>query len=163
MPATTRRAFPTTTPETFTATAEDAGRGRVRLKLPFDPNERWGEKPRHPVGGTVGGAKIRGTVEGGSRELLLGAMWVRDAAVAVGEAVDVVLEPEGPQAGDLGADLRDALDADPEARAFFDGLAQFYRKAYLRYIDATKRKPELRAARIAEVVALCREGRKQRS
>src|SRR3712207_7886764 len=29
----------------------------------------------------------------------------------------------------------------PNAAAFFDSLAQFYRKAYLRWIDATKRRP----------------------
>jgi hypothetical protein len=31
-------------------------------------------------------------------------------------------------------------------------LAQFYRRAYLRWIDATKRSPDKRAARIAEMV-----------
>ena len=50
----------------------------------------------------------------------------------------------------------------PAAAAFFDTLAQFYRKAYLRWIDATKRRPDLRAARIAEVVDLLAAGIKQR-
>jgi uncharacterized protein YdeI (YjbR/CyaY-like superfamily) len=45
-------------------------------------------------------------------------------------------------------------DANPAAGAFFDTLAQFYRKAYLRWIDATTRRPEVRAARIAEIVDL---------
>ena len=79
-----------------------------------------------------------------------------------GATVKVVLEPEGPQATELAADIQAALDADPDAKAFFDGLAQFYRKAYLKHIDATKRSPELRAARIAEVVALCHDQRKER-
>jgi hypothetical protein len=47
--------------------------------------------------------------------------------------------------------------------AFFDTLAQFYRKAYLRWIDATTGRPEVRAARIAEVVDLLAAGIKQRS
>ena len=51
---------------------------------------------------------------------------------------------------------------DPAAGEFFDSIAQFYRRAYLRYIDATKRRPEERAARIAEVVALLAAGIKQR-
>jgi uncharacterized protein YdeI (YjbR/CyaY-like superfamily) len=89
-------------------------------------------------------------------------MWVRDAAITVGATVDVVLVPEGPQAGELADDLRAALDADPAAKTFFDGLAQFYRKAYVRYVEATKGKPDVRADRIAEVVALCRDGHKQR-
>jgi hypothetical protein len=41
-------------------------------------------------------------------------------------------------------------------------LAQFYRKAYLRYIDATTRRPDLRAARIAEVTDLLEKGIKER-
>jgi hypothetical protein len=55
---------------------------------------------------------------------------------------------------ELADDIAAALDANPAAAAFFDTLAQFYRKAYLRYIDATTRRPDLRAARIAEVVDL---------
>ena len=52
--------------------------------------------------------------------------------------------------------------ANPAAAAFFDTLAQFYRKAYLRWIDGTTRRPDLRAARIAEVVDLLAAGVKQR-
>ena len=48
------------------------------------------------------------------------------------------------------------------AAAFLDSLAQFYRQAYLRWIDATTRRPDLRAARIAEVVDLLAAGIKQR-
>ncbi|HEY4866066.1 MAG TPA: YdeI/OmpD-associated family protein [Candidatus Dormibacteraeota bacterium] len=40
-------------------------------------------------------------------------------------------------------------------RRAFDSLATFYRKGWLR-IDATKRRPEVRAERIAEIVALSR-------
>jgi uncharacterized protein YdeI (YjbR/CyaY-like superfamily) len=74
----------------------------------------------------------------------------------------VELEPEGPQRTDLADDIAAALDANPAAAAFFDTLAQFYRKAYLRWIDATARRPGLRAARIAEVVDLLAAGIKQR-
>ena len=162
MPETTRRVSLTTPPERFTTTAEDAGRGRIRLALPFDPAKTWGAKPRHHVGGTVEGAKVRGTIDDGARELVLGAMWVKDAGIDAGTEVEVVLVPEGPQAAELAPDIQAALDADPKAKAFFEGLAQFYRKAYLRHIDATKRSPELRAERIAEVVALCHERRKER-
>ena len=55
-----------------------------------------------------------------------------------------------------------ALAANPASAAFFDTLAQFYRRAYLRWIDGTTRRPELRAARIAEVVDLLAAGIKQR-
>jgi len=89
-------------------------------------------------------------------------MWLRDTGVAVGDGVTVELAPEGPQRGDLADDIAAALEANPAAGAFFDTLAQFYRTAYLRWIDATTRRPEVRAARIAEVVDLLAAGVKQR-
>jgi hypothetical protein len=55
-----------------------------------------------------------------------------------------------------------ALESDPAAAEFFDGLPQFYRSAYLRWIDATKERPDERAARIREVVALLTTGTRQR-
>lgn len=74
----------------------------------------------------------------------------------------MVLAPEGPQRDDLEPDVRAALDASPAAGAFFDSLAQFYRRAYLRWIDATRGRPEVRADRIAEVVDLLANGVKER-
>ena len=59
-------------------------------------------------------------------------------------------------------DIVAALDADLEAARFFDGLASFYRKNFLRWIGATKRRPELRAQRIAELVELMKAGKKER-
>ncbi|WP_204083000.1 YdeI/OmpD-associated family protein [Asanoa ishikariensis] len=56
-----------------------------------------------------------------------------------------------------------ALDADPQAADFFDALAQFYRRAYLRWIDGTKRRPEQRAQRIAEMIRLLEAGQKERT
>jgi len=74
----------------------------------------------------------------------------------------VELSPEGPQRSQLPQDLAAALDADPAAGRFFDSLAQFYRKAYLTWIDATRRNPERRAERIAVVVRLLADGKKNR-
>jgi uncharacterized protein YdeI (YjbR/CyaY-like superfamily) len=89
-------------------------------------------------------------------------MWMRDAGVAAGDDVLVELAPEGPQRGDLADDISAALEANPADAAFFDTLAQYYRKAYLRWVDATTRRPDLRASRIAEVVDLLAAGIKQR-
>ena len=59
-----------------------------------------------------------------------------------------MLYPEGPQRANLAPDVAAAVDTAPDAAAFFDSLAQFYRRGYLRWIDATKRSPDKRAARI---------------
>ena len=134
------------------------------IAIPFDPDRVWGAKAAHPVGGTINGRKVRGRIAPAGRgwALTLTPMWLRDAGVAGGDDVLVELAPEGPQRADLADDIAAALDASPAAAAFFDTLAQFYRKAYLRWIDATTRRPDLRAARIAEVVDLLAAGIRQR-
>jgi len=145
--------------------------GRAVIAVPFDPDETWGAKAFHLVGGTIEtvagtscGRRLRGriTPDGAQWVFTLNPMWAGDTGVAVGDEVIVELEPEGPQRGDLADDIAAALDANPEAAAFFDTLAQFYRKAYLRWIDATTRRPDARAARIVEVVDLLAAGVKER-
>jgi hypothetical protein len=146
--------------------------GRAVVAVPFDPDEMWGAKAFHLVGGTIQpvaatacGRRLRGRIapDGGQWVFTLNPMWMRDTGVAVGDEVVVELAPEGPQRGDLADDIAAALEANPAAGAFFDTLAQFYRKAYLRYIDATTRRPDVRVARIAEVVNLLAAGIKERS
>ncbi len=149
----------------FTTTVTIDRQGRVHVPVPFDPDEAWGAKPRHHVGGSLAGHRLRGTVDAapdGGHVLVLGPSWCRDMGIADGARVEAVLEPEGPQRGDLAPDIAAALDASPQAAAFFDSLAQFYRKGYLRYIDATKRRPDQRPVRIAEVIGLLEAGRKER-
>ncbi len=147
---------------TATVTADD--RRRVLVPVPFDPDAAWGPKPEHHVAGTVSGMGVRAVIEplGTGRGILLGPAWRRGCGIGPGAVVDVVLIPEGPQRADLAADVAAALDAEPDAAAFFDSLAQFYRRGYLRWIDATKRSPERRAARITEMVELLKAGVKQR-
>jgi hypothetical protein len=141
-----------------------APRGKAVIPVPFDPDAAWGSKTRHHVSGTINGTHVRGVIEaaGASFHLSVGPAWLRDCGVAIGDSVEVKITPEGPQRGDLADDVAAALAAAPEAGAFFDSLAQFYRRGYLRWIDATKRRPDLRAARIAEMIELLREGKKQR-
>ncbi|MEP7022107.1 MAG: YdeI/OmpD-associated family protein [Pseudonocardiales bacterium] len=134
------------------------------IPVPFDPGSVWGTKARHHVGGTVNGVRVRGIVEpaGNGYGFTLGPAWLRDCNLAAGSPVMVEIEPEGPQRDDLAEDVIAALAARPQAAAFFDSLAQFYRKAYLRRIEATRRMPEQRAQRIAEMIELLESGHKQR-
>jgi hypothetical protein len=136
------------------------GQGRAVLRVPFDPDEVWTPKPRHHVGGTINGRRVRGIIErhDGAWGLRLGPAWLRDCGVAVGDEVEVEIEPEGPQRGDLADDIAAALVANPQAGEFFDGLAQFYRRGYLRWIEATKRNPAERDRRIARTVELLAAG-----
>jgi hypothetical protein len=144
----------------FTVTVVDGGSGRVLVPAPFDPDVVWGHKTRHPVGGTVDGRRVRGVVElhDGRPGFMIGAAWLRGCRLSPGDTVDVEIAPEGPQRQDLSDDVAAALEASPQAGQFFDALAQFYRRGYLRWIDSTKRSPELRRERLATMVRLLEAG-----
>ena len=144
----------------FVVTVSDGGRGRIFVPVPFNADAEWGPKPRHPVGGTLNGTRVRAVVElhQGVQGFLVGPSWLRGCDLSPGDQAQVYVEPEGPQRTDLADDIAAALQANPRAAQFFDGLAQFYRRGYLRWIDATRRSPELRQQRIATMVQLLEAG-----
>lgn len=146
----------------FQTTIAKSG-SRVFIAIPFNPNEVWGVKQRHYITGSVNGCTVRGSLgsDGTQYFLPLGAAWRRDNGLDAGAMVNVVLSPEGPQTESLAADVTAALDAEPEAKAFFESLATFYRNNYIKSIEGAKR-PETRAARLAEMMQLLREGKKQK-
>ena len=147
----------------FRTTLGARPRGGVSVRLPFSPDEAWGQRARHDVHGTIAGYGMRGklTAVDDGFELRLGPSWCRDPRMVAGAEVDVVLAPEGPGRGSMGQDVDAALDAAPDARAFFESLPTFDRKNYARWLDSAKR-PETRARRIAEFVDLLRAGRRER-
>ena len=136
---------------------------RTLIVIPFDPNDVWGVKERHYIAGSINGCRVRGALDSNGRQffLSLGAAWRRDNNLDAGAEVDVILSPEGPQSESLAPDVSGALEAEPEAKAFFDSLATFYRKNYVRWIESAKR-TETRCARIAEMVTLLKAGQKQK-
>ena len=148
----------------FDARIAAGARGHALIVVPFDPDAAWGVKAMHHVSGTVNGCRVRVTIAPGDSGWAFTFNPARAHGIGIIAGSDVIVElaPEGPQRGDLAEDVAAALAATPAAGAFFDTLAQFYRKAYLRYIYATTRRPDLRAARIAEVVTLLAAGIKER-
>jgi len=141
-------------PQRFRATLEGTEKGRVYVALPFDAAKVWGTRDRYYVAGTINEEEFRGVTEqAGNRHLLpLGPAWRRGTGLRPGDAVDVVLALEGPHREDLAPDIKAAFDAAPGAAVAFDSIAPFYRKGALRWIDATKRSPDVRAARISEMI-----------
>ena len=136
---------------------------RTFIALPFNPNEVWGVKQRHHITGSVNGHGVRGSLgsDGTQYFLLLGAAWRRGCGLEAGAKVEVVLSPEGPQSEGLSADVVSALDAEPQAKAFFESLATFYRNTYIKWIESAKR-PETRSSRINEMIELLKAGKKQK-
>ena len=82
-----------------------------------------------------------------------------NAGVAAGDELDVDLELDTePREVVIPADFAEALDADPDARRFFDGLSYTNKRRHVLAIDAAKT-PETRRRRIDKSVATLHEGR----
>lgn len=148
----------------FTARARPVERNKITIPIPFDPHDEWGAKAVHHVHGTVNGIDVRAVLDEleSGWSFTLGPAWGGARALDLAEPVHVLLRPEGPQRQNLAEDIQAALDANPAAGAFFDSLAQYYRTGYLRWIDATKRRPDERVARIDKMITLLEARKKQR-
>ncbi|HEY6608172.1 MAG TPA: YdeI/OmpD-associated family protein [Candidatus Limnocylindria bacterium] len=153
---------PTSQVMTFMAVAAARPRGGISIALPVQPAEVWGDRDRYYLAGTIGHHAMRGVVVPGDGDptLELGPTWCRDRRVGPGATVQVSLRPEGPQLDEMAVDFADAIRADPGARRFFESLATFYRKGFVRWVDGAKR-PETRARRIEDTVAALKAGRQE--
>ena len=87
--------------------------GRAVIAVPFDPDQTWGAKAGHPVGGAINGKFVRGRLSraDGAWALTVTPLWLRDTGTAIGDDVSVELSPEGPQRDDLADDIAAALAA----------------------------------------------------
>jgi hypothetical protein len=138
--------------------------GKVRLYLPFDPNDVWGKKRRHQVAGTIGGHPFEGSigVRGGKFFVVLNAAMRAKTKLGAGDEVAVKLRSiEGASGPEVPADLTKALAASKKARAFFDSLSAFYKNTWVSWIESAK-KAETRADRVAKTVEHLEAGVKQR-
>ena len=96
---------------------------------------------------------------GGKFMLPVSAEHRAGAGIAAGDEVDVALELDtAPREVVVPEDLSAALDADPAARSFFDGLSYSNKLRHVLAIDGAKT-AETRERRIAKSVELFHEGR----
>ena len=86
---------------------------------------------------------------------------LREASgVAAGDAVVIELEADDqPRTVDPPPDLAAALDADPEARAAFEGLSFTYQREYAEWVAEAKREAT-RRRRVDQAVEMLRDGRR---
>jgi hypothetical protein len=70
-------------------------RGRVFIRIPFDPAQRWGSRGRAYVRGTIAGHPVDGSlgVRAGEVFLPLSKPWRSAAGVEIGQSVAVRLAP----------------------------------------------------------------------
>jgi uncharacterized protein YdeI (YjbR/CyaY-like superfamily) len=101
-------------------------------------------------------------VRDGQYLISLSAKHREAAGVASGDEVEVELVVDDePREVAVPEDFAAALDADPKARAFFDGLSYSQRSWFVLGIEEAK-KPETRANRITKAVERLASNRGQR-
>lgn len=123
----------------------DAGR-RPRVRVTF-PN---GHVLRTAIGSHDGSAFL--PVSAATRDA---------AGVAAGDEVRLTVEVDDePVVVELPDELAAALDASPDARAFFDTLTASQRTGFAQPV-ATAKKAETRSARVEKAIAALEAGRKR--
>lgn len=123
-------------PQAFHGTVTAVG-DRTGIALPFDPDKVWGPRGRHTVEGTIGGHAWRGPLDqiGDGLAVAIDTAW-HDTHIGIGATVEVVLAAEDPRVDNVAPDVAAALAADPEAHAFFDGLAGHYPRNFMRRTES---------------------------
>jgi len=146
----------------FRTTIVQSGTNTTGIEVPEDVVAALGSARRLPVRITVGDHSYRSTVAPlrGHFMVSLSAENRASAGVAGGDEVDVDIELDAePRAVTVPPDLAAALDAEPGARRFFDGLSNSHQQRHVLAIDGAKT-DETRQRRIAQAVDVLREGRR---
>lgn len=145
----------------FTTTLELAGKTATGFRVPAEVVESLGHGKRPPVIVTIKGYSYRNTVAVYGDEYLIGVAADHRAAAGVqaGDVLDVDLELDtAPREVDVPADFAAALDADAEAKRFFEGLSYSNKRRFTLAVDDAK-SAETRQRRIEKFVTQLREGR----
>src|SRR3954447_21749399 len=115
----------------FRTTLDSAGKNAAGFRVPKEVVDALGKGKRPPVLVTINGYTYRNTVAVYGDEYLIGVSAERQAAAggAAGDTIDVTLELDTePREVEMPDDLAAALDAEPAARARFDGLSNSKRR-----------------------------------
>ena len=145
----------------FVATLEQSGRTATGIEVPAEVVDALGSGRKPAVTVMINGYTYRSTVASmGGRYMLPVSAEVRgEAGVAAGDelAVDVELDT-APREVAVPDDLTAALDADADARRFFDGLTYSNKRRIVLSVEGAKT-AETRTRRIEKAVASLRDGK----
>jgi hypothetical protein len=145
----------------FKTILELGGKTATGFRVPADVVEALGTGKRPPVLVTINGYTYRNTVAVYGDTYMLGvAAEHREATgIKAGDEIEVDLELDtAPREVDVPPDFSAALDADPKARATFDGLSYSNKRRLTLSIDDAKT-DETRNRRIVKFVSQLHDGR----
>ena len=140
------------------------GDGGVFVVVPFSVLEVYGTKGQVPVQVTFDGYPYQGSITplGDGHHALHVLKQIRKAVdKTIGDTVRVTLSRDVAERQMAApADLAAQLAINPAAAAYFAKLAYPHQREYVRWLEGAK-KPETRARRLSETVAMLAQGRKR--
>ena len=145
----------------FRTTLEQGGKTATGIRVPPEVVEALGAGRRPAVRVTINGHTYRSTVAVMGGAFMVGVSAENRAAARVsgGDEIDVDLELDvAPRVLTVPDDFAVALDAEPAARRFFDGLSYSNRQWHVLSVEGAKT-AETRQRRIVKSVEMLREGR----
>jgi Bacteriocin-protection, YdeI or OmpD-Associated/Domain of unknown function (DUF1905) len=145
----------------FHTTLLQTGPTATGMEVPDKIVEALGAGKRPPVRVTINGYTYRNTIAvmGGVSMVGVSAEHRAGAGISGGDEIDVEIELDRePRVVSLPADFAEALDRDPEARRFFDGLSYSARQWHVLSVEGAKT-AETRQRRIEKSVAMLHEGK----
>jgi Bacteriocin-protection, YdeI or OmpD-Associated/Domain of unknown function (DUF1905) len=145
----------------FRTTIVQSGKNTTGIQVPDEVVEALGPGKRPAVKVTVNGYSYRSTVAsmGGVFMVSLSAEHRAGAGVGGGDEVEVDLELDSaPREVTVPPELAAALDAEPAARATFDGLSYSNKSWHVLQVTGAKTE-ETRRRRIARSVEALKQGR----
>ena len=140
---------------------ELGGKTATGIVVPPEVVAGLGSSRKPAVRVTINGHSYRTTVAtlGGEFKIPVSADVRTAAGVVAGDTVDVDMELDtAPREVSVPADFSAALDRDPDARRFFDGLSYSNRLRFVLNIDGAKT-DETRQRRIGKAVDSLHQGR----
>ena len=145
----------------FRTRLELGGKTATGIRVPAEVVEALGKGKRPAVRVTINGHTYRNSVAvmGGAYMVGVSAENRAAAGVVAGDEVDVDIELDTePREVAVPPDFAAALERDPDARRFFDGLSPSRKQWHVAAVEGA-RSAETRQRRIGKSVAMCREGR----
>jgi hypothetical protein len=145
----------------FHTTLQRFGGNNTGIEVPEEILAALGRGRRVKVVATVNGYSYRTSVAPAMGKILMPFSSEHRAASGLsgGEEIDVELVPDdAPREVVVPGDLATALDAAPEAAAFFAQLSYTNKRLYVLWVEAAK-KHETRSARVAKSIEMLSEHR----
>jgi len=150
--------------QNFRAKIENAGGGGAYVTVPFDVEQVFGKK-RVKIKATIEGEPYRGTLVrmGTPFHVLIILKEIRQKiGKDFGDEVSIELEEDlAERQVEIPVYIKQALEANPIAQRYYNGLSYTHQKEYIRWVTEAKRE-QTRQERLLKMIEMLKQGKSVR-